>query len=65
MGKVCNYVQQPTSPTNTVSTLSRLGAFFPLFFLSFFSRSLGLSHSGYNSREPLERRLCVFRQHCF
>lgn len=32
--KVCNYASPPTSPTNTVSTLSRLDAFFSL--LSFF-----------------------------
>lgn len=60
--KVCNYAQPPTSPTNTVSTLSRSGAFFFLFFLSS-SCSLGLSHSGYDSRSPLKQRRRVFRQH--
>lgn len=60
--KICNCVGPPTSPTNTVSTLSRLGAFFFLFFLSC-SCSLGLSHSGYDSRSPLKQRRRVFRQH--
>lgn len=63
ISKVCNYVQPPTSPTNTVSTLSRLDDIFPFSFFLFLAPLVSPT-LGTTLANP-KKKLCVFRQHCF